>query len=378
MKTLLGFKNVAGVMDMYSHSLGMNGNSIYRLIVSNNPFYSDVGADKYIFHPLKSGHRVVDMLRKFVFKTRLSLFFLLSLYKFNRYIYLGADYFFLPFGLDLFILKAFRKDVVIVFQGSDVRYYPLHNAINRSCKIPEINFGGVNSFWSCLFRQKLPEWLRLKTVSMRNQSTFASRPYYFFRFLQLEGIKFPKIPNQQPVIVHAPSNRNIKGTDYVLAAIERLRKNGYKFDFILIENKSNAEVVSMLKNADIALDQPGTWVAKFAVEACAQGCCVIGGNEAEYEGAPFLSPVIKFKPSTDSLYEQLTTLLNDRNYLEDRMQRCFEFWLQYYSSNAFTEWLGNICNDKKVKQVEVCYDWKRVLQEQNIDRLQKLAVKWFC
>src|SRR3989338_9504972 len=42
--------------------------------------------------------------------------------------------------------------------------------------------------------------------------------------------------HEMPTLIHSPSNRNTKGTPQVLRAIKQLRKEKYKFDFILNEN----------------------------------------------------------------------------------------------------------------------------------------------
>ena len=40
-----------------------------------------------------------------------------------------------------------------------------------------------------------------------------------------------------PLLVHAPSEPGIKGTEYVKVAIEELRRRGMRFDFLLLEDR---------------------------------------------------------------------------------------------------------------------------------------------
>jgi glycosyltransferase involved in cell wall biosynthesis len=58
-----------------------------------------------------------------------------------------------------------------------------------------------------------------------------------------------------PRIIHAPSNRAVKGTKYIVEAIEALRASGVEIDFALVENLTNAEARRLYETADLAIDQ---------------------------------------------------------------------------------------------------------------------------
>lgn len=71
-----------------------------------------------------------------------------------------------------------------------------------------------------------------------------------------------------PFIVHAPSHRGAKGTKYVLSAIETLKAEGFIFDFLLIENLSNAEAKKLYTKSCLIVDQLlAGWYGALAVEA---------------------------------------------------------------------------------------------------------------
>jgi len=57
------------------------------------------------------------------------------------------------------------------------------------------------------------------------------------------------------VIAHAPTNRQIKGTPYLLEAVERLKAQGYRIELLLIENLSHATALRKYRQADLAVDQ---------------------------------------------------------------------------------------------------------------------------
>ena len=56
-------------------------------------------------------------------------------------------------------------------------------------------------------------------------------------------------------ILHAPSDRGIKGTRYVLAAVERLKAAGYPVELLLLEGVPHDRLAEFCDQADIAIDQ---------------------------------------------------------------------------------------------------------------------------
>jgi glycosyltransferase involved in cell wall biosynthesis len=73
-------------------------------------------------------------------------------------------------------------------------------------------------------------------------------------------------------IVHAPTNRNIKGTDKILKEIEALRKQGHQIKVTLVENLPHQQAIEMYKGADIVIDDvlQGPY-GIFAMECMALG-----------------------------------------------------------------------------------------------------------
>jgi hypothetical protein len=80
----------------------------------------------------------------------------------------------------------------------------------------------------------------------------------------------------EPVIVHAPSHRAVKGTSFLVTALERLRSEGVKFRAIFVEGRSNAEALKLYESADLAVDQLlAGFYGALAVELMALGKPVI-------------------------------------------------------------------------------------------------------
>ena len=83
-------------------------------------------------------------------------------------------------------------------------------------------------------------------------------------------------------ILHAPNHRAFKGTDYLLAAVERLRDEGLLVELDLIERAPNERVREAMQRADVLADQfiaPGYGLA--AIEGMASGLPVLCNLEDE-------------------------------------------------------------------------------------------------
>ena len=124
------------------------------------------------------------------------------------------------------------------------------------------------------------------------------------------NIKCNNIPNPRPIVVHAPSDDEYKGTSYIVETVERLRIEGYDFKFCLLRNVSNIKLLETLSEADIVVDQLfETAPGGFAIESMAAGCAVLGGNVPEFSGFPPELPIIHTDPS--NIYQNLKMLLED-------------------------------------------------------------------
>jgi len=81
-------------------------------------------------------------------------------------------------------------------------------------------------------------------------------PNIKYLFLPFDVLSFePKETVGEPItICHAPTHRRIKGTEYIIKAINELKKK-YKFNFILIENMPHYRALEIKSRADLLIDQ---------------------------------------------------------------------------------------------------------------------------
>ncbi len=123
----------------------------------------------------------------------------------------------------------------------------------------------------------------------------------------------------RPLVLHAPTNREIKGTRFVLDAVSRLHAEGVEFDFELVEGLTQSELKARCARADLVVDQLLVgWYGGLAVEAMALGRPVVSYlREEDLTGVPREMreqlPLIRAEPSTiyGVLKEMLTTRRRD-------------------------------------------------------------------
>jgi hypothetical protein len=237
------------------------------------------------------------------------------------------DYPYLPgFELrDLERLKTAGKRIVFTYQGCDARdkwdhLGPVGQSACPSCEVP---WCGVKS----LVRRG-----RLRTVRSIADRIFVLNPDLARRLPEAEFLPYaigePKpIRSEVPVqadssetltLVHAPTDRAIKGTRYVIEAVERLNGAGYRIRLDLVEGVTRREVYARIAAADIVVDQLLIgWYGGFAVESLWLGVPTVARiNHAAAESLVDYDllaelPVIHAKP--DTLAEVLATLADDPN-----------------------------------------------------------------
>jgi catechol 2,3-dioxygenase-like lactoylglutathione lyase family enzyme len=122
--------------------------------------------------------------------------------------------------------------------------------------------------------------------------------------------------NARPLVLHAPTNQQIKGTRFIREAVSRLRDEGVVFDFELVEGLTRADARERYARADLVVDQLLLgWYGGVAVEAMALGTPVIAYLRDDDLSAlpPDMRdelPIIRAEPTT--VYGVLKELLTTR------------------------------------------------------------------
>jgi len=143
-----------------------------------------------------------------------------------------------------------------------------------------------------------------------------------------------------PIVVHAPTRRELKGTKYVLAAVDALRDEGVDFEFMLLEDRPAAEVREILTAASIVIDQVVyPCHGLLAVEAMASGNAVMGSAIPGAYGLRDDLPVMTSTPAT--LTENLQELIENQALRRDLQQRGRRYAEQQHDYRRQCEYILN-------------------------------------
>ncbi|SCY57642.1 glycosyltransferase family 4 protein [Alkaliphilus peptidifermentans] len=121
---------------------------------------------------------------------------------------------------------------------------------------------------------------------------------------------YPEIGKKRPLILHAPTNPDFKGTSYIETAINKL-KSTHQFDYKRIEKMNHTQVVELYKEADIIVDQVccGSH-GLLSVESMALGKPVIAFIRPDLiDRFPGDLPIVNGNP--DNVEEKIKMLLDN-------------------------------------------------------------------
>lgn len=258
--------------------------------------------------------------------------------------------------IELSLLKLLKKPVFVTYQGDDARQgdYCLANfEISIATQVDD----GYYNIASDEFKRKSIERLdkcceRIYSVNPDLMHVLPQRTVfvpYSHVFMDEWRPIFTQTENRPLRIVHAPSHRQVKGTDIIIAALDQLKAQGYSFELLLVEGMSNAEARKVYETADVLVDQLfAGWYGGLAVELMALGKPVlvyIREDDLKYIPPEMKSdlPFVNVNPST----------------IEDGLRDVFEMSREQLldlarKSRAFVErWHDPV---KIAKQIKVDYE----------------------
>jgi len=125
----------------------------------------------------------------------------------------------------------------------------------------------------------------------------------------------PEPTAEEIVVVHAPTDVDIKGTAFVISAVEELRSSGLAVRLELVEAATRAQVLDRIRAGHVLVDQLLLgWYGALAVEAMAIGrpvLCYV--REDEPDDNPFGTELPIVRTSPEILAADLRRLVTDAN-----------------------------------------------------------------
>ena len=259
MKVLVLPINVASISSITVESLNNFGDVKAKGFFSNRHIYHYPSHNSYYFEGVSSKKKpfkwfVQKIKRYFIFR---------KLCKWADIIHWVYDDISL-YGQEKSILKKSNKPSVIEWVGSDIRNPEILFTINPYYKNAFQN-GYEYAFYeskkqSLINQKKFNGYGALPLVNPEmdlylNKELFPEKYYISHKLFLNEFISsFPAINKMKPLIVHSPTAKIAKGTNFILPVIEELKKN-YDFDFRLLHDLPRYEVLALMKECDIFIDQ---------------------------------------------------------------------------------------------------------------------------
>ena len=185
--------------------------------------------------------------------------------------------------LELGVLGARHIPVFVHYQGDDARqgdYSLEHFEVSIATQVPPGYYTRSSDRW---------KRRQIRLIGKRAAGIYAVNPdlmnvlpastvfvpYGHIPVKEWEP-SYTQASRDRLVFAHAPTNREVKGTDLILDALAELAAEGHEFDVDLIEGVTNTEAVARYRDADVVIDQLyAGWYGGLALEAMALGKPVV-------------------------------------------------------------------------------------------------------
>ena len=260
--------------------------------------------------------------------------------RFDVFIY-AASYNYLPFSFDQAILKLFRKKIIVVTLGSDARP-PYINGSYKNWPLPKLRKQTFKLYNHLKRKYNFADYIvdHMAVSQFNLQKKYIPFLYMGFPFDLNPCNDMPIKSNATiPLILHAPSNAEIKGTSLIREVVKELEKEGYDFKYEELINVPHSAVLKKLQECTFVINElySDTLMAGLDTEAAWFGKpSIIGGYnldgvEASIQGYP-VPPTYRIHPNKQALKDAVIDLLDNEKAREDLGRRAYDYVHHYWNS----------------------------------------------
>jgi glycosyltransferase involved in cell wall biosynthesis len=217
---------------------------------------------------------------------------------------------FLPWFWDLPVWRALGVTVVFTFHGTDVRLRS-HAIADDEWSYYRFADAPCDEDLIAARLAVIRRYASHMTVGSVLNLPYVEEAVYVPKIVDTDTITAaPMVRGGRPVVAHAPSRRATKGTDLVLAGLDRLRADGVEFDLDLIEGVTNTEAVARMGRADIVVEKLlGGDAGVSSLETMALGRVAVARIRDEVLAEHPAIPVVSADP--DTFVDVMRDLLGD-------------------------------------------------------------------
>ncbi|MEP7196483.1 MAG: hypothetical protein ABI851_08175 [Saprospiraceae bacterium] len=160
-------------------------------------------------------------------------------------------------------------------------------------------------------------------------------PYTMCNFYTIEKVN-KRFDKENFTIVHAPTNRMVKGTEFIEKALVKLREIYPFVQIVYVENVTNAEALEIYKTADLLIDQVIIgWYGGLAVEVMRMGipvACYLREEDFHFVPEEMISDlknaIIQISPL--NIVEPIQKLIEDRKKLSEYAEHGFNYVTKWH------------------------------------------------
>lgn len=251
--------------------------------------------------------------------------------------------------LEPFFLRLAKIKTIVLAYGSDVQN--MHVCTNLMLKHAIISEYPVQAKNSNEIQRKTQLWTKQGDFIISGCDWVDYQFYWDALLLSHFTIDLNQIKvapekkqihdNQTLKILHAPNHKKIKGSNFLIAAVNELKDEGLLIELKVLENAKNTEIIDAITESDLIVDQLIIgWYAMFALEAMALNkpviCYLRDDLEQLYINAGLLEPgeIPIFNAQPSNIKKILRELYFDKNLLERKAKLGRSFVKKYHSIEA--------------------------------------------
>jgi glycosyltransferase involved in cell wall biosynthesis len=192
----------------------------------------------------------------------------------------------------------------------------------------------------------------LSDLNLTNESDHLLRHsniHYIYLPFDAAALALRTQENKRLRIIHSPTNRAMKGTDFIIPVMEAIRKVR-DVEFVLVENKPHQEVIHIKESCDLAIEQVGnlggTGYGRNSLETLAMGIPTITEMTPDYVAWLPQNPFVL--ATRETLYASVLQLLDNAELRRELKERGRQWVLKYHSYSAVHQQLMGLYREHNI------------------------------